>query len=308
MASKNKKIKKAMQTKTAKRDRVQSVVAKSDDGNIQITYTIPYKKIKKAQSQALEELAKSTEVHGFRKGKAPKDVVKRHVDKNTLLEKSLSKILPNLVGETIEKENLKIAIYPKFQLLKAKEGEDWEVRAQTAEIPEFKLSGYKKQLEGHMRAKNLWVPGKDGDKEKKQLDRAEKEQEVIKALLEAIDIKIPKMLIEEEANSRLSKLLERIEKLGLNLDSYLASIGKKPADIRSEYEKQAKDTLALDLILAKIAEEEKIEVKKEDIDAAIKAASADKSLSESLVTEEKRRLLESILRKRAALNSLVSSF
>jgi hypothetical protein len=37
-------------------------------------------------------------------------------------------------------------------------------------------------------------------------------------------------LIDEEVNSRLSKLLERIEKLGLTLESYLSSIGKTAQD------------------------------------------------------------------------------
>jgi len=47
-------------------------------------------------------------------------------------------------------------------------------------------------------------------------------------LLRNIKIEIPKLLIEEEVNTRLSQLLERIEKLGLDLEKYLQTIGKQP--------------------------------------------------------------------------------
>jgi len=151
----------------------------------------------------------------------------------------------------------------------------------------------------------LWIPGK-GTKEEKKPTREEKEQEILKLLLEKIDVKIPKMLIEEETNSRLSKLLERLEKLGLTLESYLSSIGKTPETLRKEYEKQAKEALSLDLILTEIAKEEKISVDPKEIDSAIDAAKADPKLAEELNTPERRQFIEVILKRRKALDMLIS--
>lgn len=313
--SRNTKQKKQKSAKSTLKS-VQSVVAKSDDGSIQITFTVPFEKIKLARNKAIEELGKNIDVPGFRKGKAPKDVVKNHIQDSEILEKALSTILPNLVSDTVKKENLEIVIYPKFKLVKAKEGEAWEIRAETAEIPEVKLGKYKENIQGAIRSKNLWVPGKKGDKKvsdpegirpggAKKLSREEKEQEIINTLLETIKVKVPKILIDEETNSKLSKLLERLEKLGLNLDSYLASVGKKADELRAEYEKQAQQSLGLDIILGKIADEDNIKIKDSEIDAAIKATGSSNESSNKPEQESRRKLIRSILRKRAALNSLV---
>ena len=129
---------------------------------------------------------------------------------------------------------------------------------------------------------------------------------MIKILLETIKVNIPKLLIDEEVNARLSSLLDKIERLGLTLDSYLVSLGKTPETLRSEYQVQAKNTIALDLTLTAIAQEAKIDIKETEIDAAIKAAGADPKVSERLNTPEQRRVIRSVLSRRSALDSLTT--
>ena len=70
---------------------IESVIAKSDDGTIQITFTIPYKEIQKSREEAALELGKDIEVPGFRRGMATLEKVIEHIPQNTLLEKTLSK-------------------------------------------------------------------------------------------------------------------------------------------------------------------------------------------------------------------------
>jgi len=284
-----------------------SSFAKSDDGTIQITFTIPFDQIKKTREKVAAELGKEMEIPGFRKGKAPLDKILPRIPENTLIEKTLAKILPKLLAEAINKHKIKPAIYPKFELVKAVEGEDWQIRAVTCELPEIKLGDYKKTIAGTLRAKSIWTPASAkaaGDKPDKKISKEEKEQEIIKALLETTKITIPKILLDEEVNHRLSSLLARLEKLGLTLETYLASIGKTAETLRTEYEKQASEALALDLILNKIAEKEKIEIDEKQIEETIKASTADPKLAERLDTPEQRRLIESVLKRRAALDSL----
>lgn len=309
MTKSKKSVKKPSYTKAATGKSVQSVVARSDDGTIQITFTIPYKKIESAKTQATLEISRDIEVPGFRKGKAPLDKVVAQIPQNTLIEKTLSKVLPNLYGDAIVKHKIKPAIYPKFELVKAQEGENWQVRATTCELPDVKLGDYKKAIKGTARAKSIWTPdkGKPEDEGKEnQLTREQKEQEILKMLLDTVKVDVPKLLIDEEVNSRLSKLLERIEKLGLNLESYISSLGKTAEELRKDYQEQSKQAILLDIILAKIAETENVKVDKSQIDAAISAGSADPKLTKKLDTPEQRRLIESILRRRAALDSLTS--
>lgn len=226
---------------------ISSALAKTQDGGIQITFTIPFEIISQTREEALKEYAKDIEVPGFRKGKAPLEKVRERVPAGSLIEHTLSHILPKAVAEVINKEKVRPAIYPKFELIKAEEGESWQVRATTCEIPLINLGDYKKVIPGALRAMSIWTPGK-GEKPKER-SKEEKEQEVIKTLLETVKVEIPKLLIDEEVNARLSNLLQKIERLGLTLDGYLASVGKTTDSLRAEYEINAKNTIALDLIL-----------------------------------------------------------
>ena len=59
---------------------ISSVIARSDDGTVQITFTIPSVVIKKEEDLALVHLAQDLEVPGFRKGKAPIEKVREKID------------------------------------------------------------------------------------------------------------------------------------------------------------------------------------------------------------------------------------
>ena len=272
-------------TKVEAKVKITSTLAKEDDGSIQITFNFPFSLIKKAKEETLVEFAKETEVAGFRRGKAPISKVEEKIPQEKLTERLLAKILPKALAEALTEYKIRPAIYPKFELIKAKENEDWKVKALTCEIPNFELGDYQKAISG------LGKP---------------KEQEIIKFLLETIHVHLPKILINEEVNTRLSNLLERIEKLGLSLESYLASIGKTPEILRKEYAVQAESAIATELILEKIAQRQGIKTTEKQIDEALKTAAADPKLFEKLNTPEQRRNIAALLRRRAALDSLIS--
>ncbi len=283
-------------------DKITSTFARESNGNIQITFTIPFEIVKKAQDETIAEMAKDIEIPGFRKGMAPLSKVSEKIEKGHLIEHSLSHILPKALADSVEENKLKIAIYPKFELIKAKENEAWEIKAVTCELPEINLGDYKKEITGILRADSLIIPGKDKGEESHSAEasRDKKEAKVIEAVLKNVEVKIPQILIEEEADSRLASLLARLEKLGLALENYLASIGKKPEDIRAEYANQAREAISLDLILSKIAEEEKIEVPESEIEEAIKVGQIKDE------SPERKRLITSILKRRKALDFLVN--
>ncbi len=290
-----------------KADKVSCVVAKDKDGTIQITFTIPFKDIKKSREIAAKDIGKDMELPGFRKGMAPLGKLLNHIPQQTLIESTLRTILPKALGIALKEHKIRPAIYPKFELISVKEDENWQVRGVTCELPEVKLGNYKKIISDAAKTNAIWTPdSKESDKKaskKKVLSREEKEQKVIKVLGESIKIIIPKPLIEEEVNRRLSDLLQRIEKLGLTLEAYLSSIGKTADVIRKDYEEQAKEAIRFDLILGKIVVEENIKVSKEEVEQTLKAYSqGDKSKTPQ--SEDQKTLIETVLRKRAALDAL----
>jgi len=285
---------------------IESVLARGADGTIQITFTIPFSIVKSEQEEALAHLAKEVEIPGFRKGNAPLEKARESISSASLIEHALSHILPKALGDALTKFKIKPLIYPKFELIKAKDGEDWQIRGVTCEMPEIKLGDYQKAIKGTLSASSIWTPNKGKGEAPKEKSKEEKEQEAIKTLLALSEITIPKPLVDEEVDARLSGLLERTERLGLSLEKYLASIGKNPETLRSDYETHAREALKLDLVLTKIAEEKGIKVSESEIDAAIKETVSGKNSFENLNTPERRRLVGSLLRKRRALDSLVS--
>lgn len=294
--------------KVEKTDKVSYTVAKSKDGTIQITFNIPFKNISKTREIVAKNIGKDLELPGFRKGKAPLNKLLSHIPQNTLVENILRAILPESLGKAITEHKIKPAIYPKFELISTKEGENWQVRGVTCELPEVKLGNYKKIISDTAKTDAIWTPDKKGsDKkvdEKKVLSREEKEQKVIKILGESIKIDIPKPLIDEEVNRRLSDLLQRIEKLGLTLETYLSSIGKTAETIRKDYEEQAKEAISFDLILSKIVVEENIKVSKEEVEQALKAYSQGDKTSTPPPSGDQKALIETVLKKRGALDAL----
>jgi trigger factor len=110
------------------------------------------------------------------------------------------------------------------------------------------------------------------------------------------------LLIQEEVNSRLSQVLQRIEKLGLTLEGYLKSVGKDPEGLRKEYEIQAKDAISLELILNEIANSEKIEVEENEVLELIKTT------GEKLekVNDEQKSILKRVILRQKALEKLAS--
>jgi len=275
-----------------KKMEITSTLATGDDKTIQITFTVPYTLVKEAQEKVVTQYAKETEIPGFRKGKAPAEKIREKIPQSTLIEKSLAKILPEALSQTITKNKIRPAIYPKFELVSAKENEDWQIRAVTCELPEVILGDYKGAINSIIRLKDM--------------PKEEKEQKIIKTLLETHTINLPQLLITEEVDSRLSSLLARIEKLGLTLEGYLGSIGKNPKSLRKEYEIQSRNTIALELILNQIAKDQKISATEAQINDAIKAASADPKLVEKLENPDQKRLIGGVLTRRATLDYLVS--
>lgn len=282
-------------------------VARQIDGTIQITLIIGADELEKEINNQAIEAGKTLEVAGFRKGKAPVEKVIENISREKLTEKALRKILPRLFNEAVEENKIRPAMYPKFEIISAKEGEDWQIRAVTCEINEIKLGNYRKAIQGALRAKAIWTPNGNKSEEKRELTREEKEQLVMEELIGTVELKLPAVLVEQEREGKLAALLERLEKLGLSLESYLSSINKTAENLREEYREQAERTIKLELILTKIVEEEGVKVGEDEVEKFLEAAGGDPNMKKENESAEQRRLISLILGKRKVIDSLISA-
>lgn len=260
--------------------------------------------IEKSRSSVLLRQNEEAEIKGFRKGHAPEKLVREEIGEKKLLELTLDKILSELYKNAIAYFNLKPVVSPKVELVSAKEEEDWEIKFTACEEPDVDLGNYKEELKKVKPAPKIWTPDEKAEKkdeEEKEDERGKKLNAYLDWLLNNIKLEIGDLLIEDEINRKLSSLLEQIQKLGLTLDQYLASTGKKPEDIKDGYKIEAERTLKMEFILGKIAEEEKISVSGEDIEKAITSAPTEE---DKKALENQKYFLAVLLRRQKTLDFL----
>lgn len=242
-------------------------------GTFEITVKMPWAMIEKETEKSFQTLAENLEVEGYRKGKAPKELAKKQIKKEAIYQQIIRTLFPDIYAEIIKKEDLKPVISPRVDLKQAKENEDWELVFTLAEKPSVKLGDYKKALT-EIKAKrgkaDIWVPGTEAKPVDDDKEKARKQQELLNemltALLQLSTVEISEFILEEELNSRLSRLVDDIQKLGMNTETYLQSKNITMEQLREQFLKEIVETHSLEFALNEIAEKENISVENDELE------------------------------------------
>jgi len=107
------------------------------------------------------------------------------------------------------------------------------------------------------------------EKTKKALDK--KRLGLMDELIKESEIDMPQMLVESEIQKMLSEMSANISQMGLSIEDYLKHIGKTIDDVKKEWTPDAEKRAKTQLILNKIAIEEKIEVSEDAIKKEVDA-------------------------------------
>lgn len=111
------------------------------------------------------------------------------------------------------------------------------------------------------------------EKMQKQADlnaEAQMKDKTIEKIVEANEIEVPSVMVEEEVDRMLQELNQQLSYQGLNIDMYKQFLNKNDQEMRDEIKEEAKKRVETRLILMSIAETEKLEVSEEEIEAEIK--------------------------------------
>ena len=92
---------------------------------------------------SLVQISKDVEIEGFRKGKAPLNIVKQRFGPNALSQ-TLDELIKSTTNEVIRKNNLKPAIKPKVDVKNFGEDKGLEYIVSLELLPNFKLEDIKK--------------------------------------------------------------------------------------------------------------------------------------------------------------------
>jgi trigger factor len=87
--------------------------------NSQVTLSIEMEpaEIEKYMEKAYNRLVGKVSVPGFRKGKAPRDVLERHIGKDALFQEALEDLIPETYKEALEEQKIEPFAQPEFELI-----------------------------------------------------------------------------------------------------------------------------------------------------------------------------------------------
>lgn len=108
--------------------------------------------------------------------------------------------------------------------------------------------------------------------EKGRAERDKRRGKLIEKLLETTPLSVPRIFIESELEKIMAQMREDVSRFGMQFDEYLKKMSKTEEQVRNEFREQATKRAKLQLILNKIAEEEKVEVDQKAVEEELKHA------------------------------------
>ena len=113
--------------------------------NQQVTLTIEVEaaEVNKAVEQACKRLANRVNIPGFRKGKAPRMIVERHVGKDAVLQEAFDIVAPKALNDAFDEQKIEPVTRPNVDIVTLEVGKDLVFKATVTPRPEVKLGEYK---------------------------------------------------------------------------------------------------------------------------------------------------------------------
>ena len=116
---------------------------KEKENLVKLDITIPAKDAVDAYNSAVRRVSQYVNIDGFRKGKAPRAVVERHVGVDRIKQEAIESLMPHVISQAISENNLDIIAQPYITDYKFNIGEDLAVTARAELRPEVTLGQYK---------------------------------------------------------------------------------------------------------------------------------------------------------------------
>lgn len=238
---------------------------------VEIVLNVPKEDIAKEYEVSFKKLMQELAVEGFRKGKVPKDIAVKHLSRDVVYDQLIRSYIPRVYSEIIQKEDLKPIISPRIDFAKAKENEDWELNFTTALAPTVHLGKYKEKIQAakkELAKSDIWIPGKSKEPttEEKEKKKQAEFQAGLQALLTEAKVEIADVILDEEVEKRLAKLVDDVQKVGLTMDSYLKSKNITKEQISDQIRKEIEESYKIEFLLQEIADSEDIKVEQADLD------------------------------------------
>ncbi len=118
-------------------------VEKLEKSMIAVEVEVEVEKVKIAFDKAYRQLAKKVNIPGFRKGKAPKNIIQSYYGKEVVYEDVAHDLIETTYPEVVNQEALDVVDKPDVEVIKIEENEPFVYKVKVAVRPDVKLGNYK---------------------------------------------------------------------------------------------------------------------------------------------------------------------
>ena len=118
-------------------------VENGENQQVTLTIEVEAEEVNKAVDQACKRLANRVSIPGFRKGKAPRMIVERHVGKDAVLQEAFDIVAPKALSKAFDEQKIDPVTRPSVDIETLEEGKDLVFKATVTPRPEVKLGDYK---------------------------------------------------------------------------------------------------------------------------------------------------------------------
>ncbi|NMB70442.1 hypothetical protein GYA27_04595 [candidate division WWE3 bacterium] len=288
---------------------MQTQVEKLPKSTLNIKVTVPVDKVKETYELLVVKAIEETEVEGFRKGKAPRDIVIDKVGVSNLYGDLVNALLKAFYPQALKETSVSPVSNPKVEINEFDIDKDFVFTATVAVRPEIKIGDYLSPL------KQSYQTQLDEKTKENQEKIAKGEQiqeihlhlspnEVIDQIVKVSELEVPDLLVDEETDRMLSKLINQAQSIGLSLDQYLKSQNKTSDELRNEYKVIAEKNIKAEFALGQIIKDKNVDISDEQILETLKAGGFENPESRMDNLYEKL-YVKSILQKNKVISEII---
>ena len=122
-----------------------TTIEKQENNIVKVDIVVPAKDAIGYYNNAIKKFSQYVNIPGFRKGKAPRNIIEQHVGEDRIKHEALEDALPRIFMEVIKENDLDVVVQPYVESYDFNVGEDLKITAKIELRPEVTLGEYKGQ-------------------------------------------------------------------------------------------------------------------------------------------------------------------
>ena len=122
---------------------METKVERLEQNQVKLDITVEAKEAAGYYNEAVKKIAQYVNIPGFRKGKAPRNVIEQNVGVERIKHEALESALPRIFSEAIKENSFDIVTQPYVESYDYNVGEDLKIIAKLELKPEVTLGEYK---------------------------------------------------------------------------------------------------------------------------------------------------------------------